>query len=156
MKLLVGIALALLTVPAVAQSAGKVEVFSSGDMHTQFAKLADQAKARGLAASTLGDYGGLSLRLAVRVKDGGAEVHAHFDDVILVTDGKATLVTGGAVVDGHTNSNGETLGSGIQNGSSQPISAGDIVHIPAGIPHQMLIAPGVTFTYVLMKVKPQP
>jgi mannose-6-phosphate isomerase-like protein (cupin superfamily) len=156
MKLLVGIALALLTMPAMAQPAGKVEVFAAGDTHVQFAKLADQAKARGLAAATLGDYGGLSLRLAVRVKDGGAEVHAHFDDVILVTDGKATLVTGGTVIDGHTNSNGETLGSGIQNGNSQTIGAGDIIHIPAGIPHQMLIVPGTTFNYLLMKVKPQP
>lgn len=155
MKLLLMIALAGLSVSAMAQSAPKVEVFPAADVHGQFAKLTDQAKAKGLAAGTLADYGGMSLRLAVRAQSGGAEVHAHFDDVIIVTDGTATLVTGGTVVDGKTSPNGETLGASVKDGVSQTISTGDVIHIPAGISHQMLLAPGTTFTYFLMKVKPQ-
>jgi quercetin dioxygenase-like cupin family protein len=35
----------------------------------------------------------------------------------------------------------------------QTISVGDIVHIPAGIPHQLIIAPGTAYSSLVVKVK---
>lgn len=38
-------------------------------------------------------------------------MHAHYDDVLVVIEGTATLVTGGAVLDAKTGEDGETKGS---------------------------------------------
>jgi quercetin dioxygenase-like cupin family protein len=48
---------------------------------------------------------------------------------------------------------GETLGSGIDGGKEVILNAGDIVHIPAGIPHWVKVAPGTTTTYLVFKEK---
>ena len=153
MRLAFAIALSILCLPCVAQSSGKVEVFPAAQIHGQFAQLAQDAKAKGSSGATLGDYGSHSLKLNERTASGGAEIHAHFDDVILVTEGKATLITGGEVVDPHAGSNGETTGSAIRNGTVQSILAGDLVHIPAGTPHQLLIAAGTKYSALVIKVR---
>lgn len=151
---LVGIVVAsMLTVPAMAQTSGKAEVFSSQNIRTQLAGLAEKAKQSGSSGSTLGDYTSHALKLSSRTLSGGAEVHAHFDDVIVVTEGSATLITGGTVVAPQTGADGETKGTSIKNGSTQSIAVGDIIHIPAGTPHQMLINPGVLFSAFVVKVK---
>jgi mannose-6-phosphate isomerase-like protein (cupin superfamily) len=153
MKLAIAIALTAFTIPALAQSAPKAQVFTAADVKGRFAQIAAQAKTKGSSGATLGDYGTHAIRLSERTVDGGAEIHAHFDDVMLVIEGKATLITGGTVIDPHTNADGETHGSGIKDGVTQVISAGDWVHVPAGVPHQLLIPPGTTYSSVVIKVK---
>jgi len=144
-----------LSVPSLAQTTTTTtaQVFPSATITTQLSTLLQDAKPTGSKAITLGDYGPDKLMLSVRTASGGVEVHAHFSDVFVITDGRATLITGGTVVDPTTNANGETHGTSIQNGTSQPLAKGDVVHIPAGIPHQMLLAPGDTLSYFVVKVK---
>jgi mannose-6-phosphate isomerase-like protein (cupin superfamily) len=144
--------LPLLCLPALGQSS-KSEYFSNKDIQAQLTGLAPKAKASGSSGSTLGDYGSHALKLSVRTSSGGAEVHAHFDDVLVITQGQATLITGGTVVDPKTDNDGETKGASIRDGKSQTISVGDIIHIPAGTPHQMIIAPGTLFSTFVVKVK---
>jgi quercetin dioxygenase-like cupin family protein len=153
MKLVFTILLAAFSIPCIAQSSGKAEIFSSAKIQGQLAQLAQQAKASGSSGSTLGDYGTHALKLSERTASGGAEIHAHFDDVMLVMEGKAELITGGEVIGAHSGTNGETTGSGIRNGMTQTIMAGDLVHIPAGTPHQLLIVPGATYSALVIKVK---
>jgi quercetin dioxygenase-like cupin family protein len=57
------------------------------------------------------------------------------------------------VVDAKTDSQGETKGSSIQNGKSVTIAKGDVVHIPAGVPHQLILAPGSVYSSVVIKVR---
>lgn len=133
----------------------KVEYLSAKDLQDKLAALAPEAKSKGSSGSVLSESPTHALRLSVRTSSGGAEVHAHFDDVILVTQGQATLITGGTVVDGKTSDAGETQGSGISNGDTRIISTGDIIHIPAGTPHQMKIAPGTLFSAFVVKVHEQ-
>jgi mannose-6-phosphate isomerase-like protein (cupin superfamily) len=153
MKLVFAIAFAVFTIPSLAQSPGKAEVFSSAQLRDQLSQLAQRSNSNGSGGVTLADYGTHVLMLSERTASGGAEIHAHFDDVMLVMEGNATLITGGTVIDGHTRKDGETSGSGIRNGAAQSISAGDLVHIPAGTPHQLLIAPGATYSALVIKVK---
>ena len=94
MKLIIAIALTIFALPCTAQSPGNAEVFSSTQIHDQLAQLGLQGKAKGSSGSTLGDYGTHAIKLSERTVSGGAEVHAHFDDVMIVTEGKATLITG--------------------------------------------------------------
>jgi mannose-6-phosphate isomerase-like protein (cupin superfamily) len=153
MKLISILAIAALAIPASAQSKSGAEVFPSKNVMAQLETLAQPAKTAGSSGATLGDYKSHAIKLSVRTASGGAEVHAHFDDVFVVTQGKATLITGGSVVNGKTSTEGETQGSSIQDGTSQIIAAGDIVHIPAGTPHQLIIAPGDLFSTIVVKVR---
>ena len=73
-------------------------------------------------------------------------------DVFIVAGGKAALVVGGSVVEGKTTAPGEIPGRSISGGDKKNLSAGDIVHIPARVPHQLLIDSGSQFNYVIVKV----
>ena len=63
MKLVLTIILTAFSIPCLAQSPGKAEIFSSAMIHGQLAQLAQQAKASGSSGSTLGNYGTHALKL---------------------------------------------------------------------------------------------
>ena len=152
MKLLSLFVAAVFLISLHASAEDKAEVFSGKSVAAQLQTLA-KTKASAGSGATLGDYGSHAIKLSVRSASGGAEVHAHYDDVFVVIEGTATLVTGGTVLDAKTGADGETKGSGIQNGTSHTIVKGDIIHVPAGTPHRLIIAPGVVFGAVVVKVK---
>jgi mannose-6-phosphate isomerase-like protein (cupin superfamily) len=127
-------------------------VFSTPDLHAQLDKLAAAAKEKGSSGSTIEDYGSYKIQLSVRTKSGGAEVHAHWNDVMIVEQGAATLITGGTVVDGKTSADGETHGAKIEKGESRAISPGDVVTVRAGTPHQLILAPGTVYSAVVVKI----
>jgi mannose-6-phosphate isomerase-like protein (cupin superfamily) len=144
---------AVLLTPGCVYAQSKAEVFSSKDISSQLETLTQKAKTSGSSGTKLGDYQSHNIGLSLRSASGGAEVHAHFDDIFVVTEGKATLTTGGTVIDGKTDSDGETRGTGILNGKSQVIATGDVVHIPAGTPHQLTIANGDVYGAIVIKVR---
>ena len=139
--------------PVLAQSASGAQVYAGKDVAAQLEALIAPAKASGSSGATLGDFQSHAIKLSVRASSGGAEIHAHFDDIFFVTDGSATLVTGGQVQHAQTAPDGETKGSGIDGGTRQVIRKGDVVNIPAGTPHQLILAPGETYSSIVIKVK---
>ena len=148
--------LPLFGVFAQAQSSSKkADYFSARDIQKQLADLGPKAQPSGSSGSTLGDYTSHQLKLSVRTSSGGAEVHAHYDDVFVVTQGKATLTTGGTIENAKTGDDGETKGTDIQNGNTQVISVGDVLNIPAGTPHQLKIDQGTLFSTIVIKVREQ-
>ncbi len=153
MKLVLVFVIATIAIPTFAQTNSSAEVFSGGDVAAQLAKLAEASKTSGSSVATLGDYKSHAIKLSVRTASGGAEVHAHYDDIFFVTQGEATLITGGTVANAQTGSDGETKGNSIESGKSQTIAVNDVVHIPAGTPHQLIIAPGALFSAIVIKVK---
>jgi mannose-6-phosphate isomerase-like protein (cupin superfamily) len=66
-----------------------------------------------------------------------------------VLKGSATLVTGGAVVDGKPIAPEEIRGASIQGGETRRISAGDVVVIPSGVPHWFSDVPAPLDYYVM-------
>ena len=46
---------------------------------------------------------------------------------------------------------GEYVGTALTGGELHPLAVGDVVHIPAGIPHSFLVPAGKHITYVLLK-----
>lgn len=88
-----------LGIPAATLTGDKAEVISAHDLQTQLAQLAAPAKATGSSGSTLASYGNLALKLSVRTTSGGGEIHKHYDDLMIVQQGSATLVTGGEIID---------------------------------------------------------
>lgn len=91
--------------------------------------------------------------LALRMKTGGGEVHVHWADYFYVVRGHARLLTGGTLAGSHSVSDGESRGSAVDGGQETDLSPGDFVHIPAGVPHQLLIANGEEFVYYVIKVE---
>jgi mannose-6-phosphate isomerase-like protein (cupin superfamily) len=127
-------------------------VFPVPDLHAQLDKLVAEAKTKGSSGATIEDYGSYKIQLSVRSVSGGAEVHAHWDDVMTVEQGSATLITGGTVVDGKTGADGETHGSKIENGQSRQINPGDVLTVRAGTPHQLIVEAGTIYGAVVVKV----
>jgi len=107
----------------------------------------------GSASETLEKYPHHYTMLAFRSKNGGGELHENFADMFTILDGHATLLTGGEVVAPKTTAAGEIRGDSVKGGTSLELHAGDIVHIPAGTPHQMLVAAGESITYFVVKVE---
>jgi mannose-6-phosphate isomerase-like protein (cupin superfamily) len=107
----------------------------------------------GSASETLKEYPQHFAMLSFRSRDGEVEVHERFADLFCVLAGTATLVTGGVVVGARTVAQGETRGASIDGGSLQTLRAGDVAHVPAGTPHQMLVKSEDTITTLVMKVQ---
>lgn len=152
------LSLILATVPALAQSTEPI-IHNTADLQQREAKVTEAAKASptGFGVAKLDDYGNDYTLLVVRLHTGEAERHQFFADQIVMTKGTITLVTGGTMQGEHPNTtatkSGETLGSGIQGGKEVVLHAGEIAHIPAGIPHWVKVAPGTTTTYFVFKEK---
>lgn len=147
------LALIALSIASRAQTGGKADVFSAAQIKALLATLGAQFATNGSPGTTLADYGSHKLQLSVRTASGGAEIHAHFDDVMIVQQGSATLITGGTVLDPMTNPDGETHGISIQGGQSRAISTGDVVTVNAGVPHQILVPAGTTYSALVIKVR---
>jgi mannose-6-phosphate isomerase-like protein (cupin superfamily) len=92
-----------------------------------------------------GNHGLLAIR---REGDGEAEVHDTQVDVIFVRSGEGTLIIGGTVVEPRTTAPGEIRGKSITGGITKKMAPGDVFHIPAKLPHQMLVPKMLSFEVV--------
>ena len=112
------------------------------------------------------DAGGYNVAVGILYRQkpiGHAAAHFKVSEVYHVIDGAATLVTGGRIVDAKTRSadaldvrleNGPSAeGTAIEGGESRRIKTGDIVIIPAGVPHQFTKVEG-SITYIVVRVDP--
>jgi mannose-6-phosphate isomerase-like protein (cupin superfamily) len=101
------------------------------------------------------DFGNHALSISHRDKNGMVEVHEKLVDVLVVQSGEATLVVGGEVIGSRTTAPGEIQGDSIKGGVSKKVSTGDVIHIPAGVPHQFFVDAGKEITYLVVKVAAQ-
>jgi mannose-6-phosphate isomerase-like protein (cupin superfamily) len=150
------LAVLLATAPIFAQM-NTPTVHTAADLKAIEAKALVAAKASPTGAGNvpIDDFGTYTSHIIVRVKSGEAELHEHWADQIIMQKGTITVVTGGTIVGGHPvpNQPGETRGTSIQGGTEITLHAGDIVHIPANLPHWVKLAPGTTTTYIVFKEK---
>jgi quercetin dioxygenase-like cupin family protein len=79
------------------------------------------------------------------------EVHATEADLFYVIDGNATLVTGGTVIGGKTTAPGQIRGSRVEGGQTHHLTKGDVMWVPAGVPHWFPQIPQ-PLSYLLVKV----
>jgi glc operon protein GlcG len=84
---------------------------------------------------------------------GQVEVHDRETDVMYVVDGEATIVTGGTMLGGKVTAPGQSRGTDIQGGRSQHLAKGDVMVIPAGIPHWFKEVPQSISYYVVKVIK---
>jgi mannose-6-phosphate isomerase-like protein (cupin superfamily) len=89
-----------------------------------------------------------------REAPGEVEIHEVDTDIIYVLDGKATIVTGGEMLDGKTTATSEIRGSSIRGGETRTLAKGDVMVVPSGTPHWFREVEG-PFLYYVVKV-PRP
>ena len=114
------------------------------------------AKARdggGSAGITLAHYRGHYTMLTARTKSGGGELHQHYADFLFVIAGEGTELTGGTLLNPKDQPDGEVRGTGLEGATPHVLHEGDVIHIPAGTPHQAIEAPGQTVTIFVIKVR---
>jgi mannose-6-phosphate isomerase-like protein (cupin superfamily) len=107
----------------------------------------------GSASEILKEYPRHNIQLSVRLRSGIAELHERFADIFFVLEGRATLVTGGTIVDPKPTGPGEVRGSMVADGARQELRAGEVAHIPAGTPHQILLSGDATFSAMVIKIQ---
>ena len=103
---------------------------------------------------SLGKGEGFTVSGAHRDKAGQVEVHDKETDIIYITDGEATFVTGGTMVGGKMTKAGQWLGTDIQGGESRHLSKGDVIVIPAGTPHWFKEVPSGVNYFLVKVIKP--
>ena len=96
----------------------------------------------------------LSISMNRRAGAGQVEVHDKETDTFYVLDGEATFVTGGVMIGGRVSRPNQQLGSDIQGGETRHLSKGDVIVIPAGIPHWFKEVQKPVTYYVVKVIKP--
>src|SRR5712692_9162854 len=115
-------------------------------MHEELSTVAAK-DAHHLGLRRLGDFPNDLFLFAHREADGQPEWHETQADVFVVESGTATLVVGGTLVNAETTAPHEKRNGTIQGGTRQKLSTGDIVRIPANMPHQLVLDGAQEFTY---------
>jgi mannose-6-phosphate isomerase-like protein (cupin superfamily) len=150
-KVMATIALSI-AMPALAAEPPRAVVWSAAELGGYARTLAPKMNEGKIATERLATYGNHFVMMAHREGDGEAELHETQTDFFVVESGAATLIVGGEVVKPRTTQPHEIRGPTIKGGERKTLAPGDIVHIPAGIPHQLLVAAGKEFTYFVIKV----
>ena len=114
----------------------------------KMAKLGD-----GSASETIKEYERHAIMLSVRLRSGIAEYHEYFADLFIVLEGRATLVTGGTIVKPENVGLGEVRGASVEAGVSQELRAGDMAHVSAATPHQMLLTGDKGLVCIVINVR---
>jgi len=106
------------------------------------------------AGGTLAKAADYSVSVNKRAAAGQVEVHDKETDTFYVLDGEATFVTGGTMVGGRVSGPNQQLGTSINGGESHHLGKGDVMVIPAGMPHWFKEVPKSITYYVVKVIKP--
>jgi mannose-6-phosphate isomerase-like protein (cupin superfamily) len=128
------------------------EVWKGAAVSNSGKELAGKMDDQKFAWLPMATYSNHLIGLSHREGDGAAELHETQADILIVETGEATLVVGGMMVAPKTVKPHEVRGTSIEGGTIKQLVPGDIIHIAAKVPHQLKIAAGTKFTYLVIKV----
>lgn len=118
----------------------------------------DGAAKREAAKFTFADerglfHDGLGWKLDAGRRDapGEVEFHEHATDLVYVVEGEATVVTGGQMTEVREVAPGELRAAAIVGGATNQLKPGDVLAIPAGVPHWFTDVSS-PFRYFVVKV----
>jgi len=131
---------------------------SAGDPETVTTETYLSAKdlaAKLVSAGSAGNYQipsgeGYKVLIVERQATGDAEVHTQMNDIIIIQHGHGEFLVGGSIKGNHEIAPTEWRGGDISGGRRYPVSVGDLLIIPAGLPHKAFVTDG-PFTYLAIK-----
>lgn len=112
--------------------------------------VAEAARGAALGSVPTGERGPKVVVLR-RTKSGEAEVHEGLHDLFIVRSGRATVTIGGTIAGNRQTSPGEWRGGTISGGTKFEVEPGDVLWIPAGLPHQVLLSDNGEVSYLALK-----
>jgi mannose-6-phosphate isomerase-like protein (cupin superfamily) len=104
-------------------------------------------------SSSVKEFPPNSLLLVDRISTGESEIHTNQNDVMTILEGSATLITGGKLTGERKISDTEIRGESLTGTGKRPVKVGDIILIPAKLPHQLVLKPGEHLTYTVFKAE---
>ncbi len=140
----------MLTTNVQAESPG-FNLWRAAELAQRNAQLGTTIRADGSSRETLADYvtptGSHRFRFIRRDRDGLPEQHDNIEDYVYIQSGQGTILVGGQML-----GRSGDLGTEINGGTRYSVGAGDVLRIPAGIPHAYLVGDEGHITYVLVRV----
>lgn len=124
----------------------KIQFFSAAQLRTLVAHPAE-----GMAANQFLNGPGSHVYIIRRDKNGDTEIHMAFNDIYVVKSGRAKITLGGRVTGNHETEPTEWRGGEISGGTDYSLTPGDVLFIPAGVPHKVLVAPRSSISYLTVK-----
>lgn len=119
---------------------------------SRLAAISDSLPVSAVQSVQLGRFEGLASAMGARDSAGVPERHESFTDIFVVQKGTARLLYGGRADGDKVTTPGEWRGGTIRGGSESLLHPGDVVVIPAGVPHQLIPTAGHRFGYLYFKV----
>jgi glc operon protein GlcG len=129
------------TTSSAKSDASKVTYFPAAQVSKAFEK--------GMPLLEIANY---KVHASHREGPGIVEVHTRDTDIIYMLEGTATLVTGGAVIDGKNIEPEEIRGKDVKGGETRQITKGEVIIIPSGVPHWFKEVKG-PINYYVVKVR---
>ena len=126
---------------------------SHGETFVSAAELAAKVQsASHLVAYEIPSVTGRQVLMIRRDETGDAEVHTELDDTIVIERGTARFRVGGTITGNHQIGPTEWRGGTMTGWREYTVSAGDLLLIPAGVPHQAIVTSG-TVSYLTIKTQ---
>jgi hypothetical protein len=150
------VAVCLVVAPVFAADHPDFRLWKADELTRRDAALSTKVGPDHSSRETLADFGDHRFRFLYRDADGFPEQHDRIVDVVFVQSGEGTLQLGGEMIGRKgTGSTGEYVGTRLEGGSRHPLGPGDVIHIPATVPHAFLVPKGKHLPYVLVKFPEQ-
>ncbi len=83
------------------------------------------------------------------------EVHARWDDLVMIRSGDGAIQLGDSLAGSRYRAPGERIGGVLVNLQEIVVHGGDIVRIPAAVPHAFIVSGTVPLTYLVIKQRRQ-
>jgi mannose-6-phosphate isomerase-like protein (cupin superfamily) len=83
------------------------------------------------------------------------EVHARWDDLVIVRSGTGAIELGDSLVGSRYRAPGERIGGTFTRSFQIVVHAGDIVRIPAAVPHAFIVSGAEALEYLVIKQRRQ-
>lgn len=130
-------ALLAIGAPASAQTSADPTAFAAGKaVQAQIqAMLAEMTPDQGFAWKPLVRDGSNIAAIEIWKKPGKPAVHPDQAEYAIVLDGRGTLVSGGTMPDPQMRNPTLVEGSRIEGGTTRALAPGDVILVPAGVPH---------------------
>lgn len=131
-----------------ASGVGAKEV--SAETFVSAGDLAAKVSATGAITGEIPNTTGYQVLMVRRDKTGDAEVHMKLNDTIIIESGTGKFRVGGTITGNHEIQPAEWRGGTMTGSREYPVSPGDLLIIPAGVPHQAIVTSG-TLMYLAVK-----
>jgi mannose-6-phosphate isomerase-like protein (cupin superfamily) len=83
------------------------------------------------------------------------EVHARWDDIVTIRSGNGVIELGDSLVGSKYRAPGERMGGTITNWRQIVVHPGDLVRIPAAVPHAFVVSGSEPLQYLVIKHRRQ-